>query len=278
MLNFLYELKDLKPLIKYVSKFNFAKLNRDMRKVLQSVRTDPSKPLAEAHLANEFAIKPMLSDITEIFNQIFATVTSAQNKFSEAGSTNQKRHYSEGAVLDNVGAWCLSGYDSWSTHVWRVMGRRTVTYTATLRYNYKYTQRPGWDAFTRYWGLDLNAEAVWNAIPFSFLVDYFVKIGDSLHAAAHDPNVLLTEYEYCESSLIASMSGILVRSSTDVPYIYVNNKRFEGREILLSGYSGEMYRRVVTEPNKGGLVIPRLANKISVGQLQNMAALTRCFL
>lgn len=277
MLNFLYELKDLKPLIKYVSRFNFSRLTRDMRKVLQSVRTDPSKPIAEAHLANEFAIKPMLSDIGAIIAQIHAKVADAQNTFGEVGSTFQKRHYSENHVLQSDGEYNAGGYDSWSTHVWRVPRRRTLRYTATLRYKYKYTQRPAWEAFTRYWGLDLNAEALWNAIPFSFLIDYFIKIGDSLHAAARDPNVSLTEYEYSESSLIQSYSGILVRPAAKVPYIFVNNQRFDSGEVLLSGYTGEKFRRVVTEPNKG-IALPRLANKLSVGQLQNMAALTRCFL
>lgn len=277
MLNFLYELKDLKPLIKYVSKFNFSRLTRDMRKVLQSVRTDPSKPIAEAHLVNEFAIKPMLSDIGAILAQIYTKVADAQKNFGDVGSTFQKSHYSESQVLQSDSEYNAGKYDMWSTHMWRVPRRRTLRYTATLRYKYKYTQRPAWEAFTRYWGLDLNAEALWNAIPFSFLIDYFIKIGDSLHAAARDPNVSLTEYEYSESSLIQSYSGILVRPAVKVPYIFVNNKRFDSGEVLLSGYTGEKFRRVVTEPNKG-IALPRLANKLSVGQLQNMAALTRCFL
>ena len=66
MINFIVELKDFKSLAKFL-------LNKPLRKLSNMFRRwkyksiakkfDLSKPLAEAHLTNEFALKPLLSDI-----------------------------------------------------------------------------------------------------------------------------------------------------------------------------------------------------------------------
>jgi len=218
----------------------------------------------------------LLSDLSAIHAQLATLVREKQEEFQALGSESQSTHYSELLGSEETGM-------TRGTKTYKIFGfnggYHSTMYTATMHYNYAYDMRDTIDAFVRYWGLNLTAERFWNAIPFSFIVDYFIKIGDSLHAMSLDPNVELHMTDYAESLLTKVSYGTHL-----LPYDYWKalvlddeyRTEFPTHPELVSGVQGSLYDRLITTPNHGP-ALPKL--KLPSGkQMTTMAAIVRCLL
>jgi hypothetical protein len=277
MLNFIFELKDFRDMAKVMANKPLKQLasmfNRNTRRSPVSAPNAANRALdaiAEARLVNEFAIKPLIQDIITIHLELKEMIDELQEDFYSAGTDENTRHYSEefehSASLsrDNFGG-LFTGY------------RYTTLFTATLKYTYTYRMRSTLDAIKQYYGLNLTAEALWNAIPFSFLADYFVNIGKTLHIMEHDPNVRTIAHEYCESLLTANRLGSFilpgdVRTKTPV---LVDHQHVTS-DTLVTGTESSLYTRRVAWPDYGP-VAPRFKLP-SYGQNLNMLALAKSLL
>jgi hypothetical protein len=270
MFNFLLELKDVKELLKLLRAHPIRKLRNFFRRKRKLF--DPSKPLAEAHLMNEFAIKPLLSDILTITCQIEEHVRNAQEEFAEAGLGRNSRHWSDWTIVDDSNL-VYGGYYYYYQASGEVEWQK---FTATMEYNYNYSARSSLDAFMRFWGLTPTWEAIWNAIPFSFVVDYFVKVGNSIAAMETDPNVEVLLNQYCESILSMRSSGThIVTDNCYEKTIVVDGDLIKNGLPLVSGNYSSLYTRRVVAPNKGA-ALPSVG-PMSSKQGLNLAALLRCF-
>lgn len=282
MINFLYELKDFRDIVKYLFRPDNNRALKDIRKLFNKKRPDlvpkdPTRGLATAVLVNNFAIQPLIKDLAAMLQQANIIVREAQQQFCESGSQFQKSHYSEEIHrIDSRTKYTNNNY-------WYAYGQlQNTIFTATLRYKYDYTMRNTIDAWMKYWGFCGSFEAWWNMIPFSFLVDYFVQIGNSIHAMEHDPHVRLTEYEYGESLRTTYRFGY---STTGDPrhhvFVLDGNVYLKARgdkigDRLYAGIQGSIYTRTPTYPYYGPAT-PRLKLP-STTQMLNMGALLRCLL
>lgn len=277
MMNFLIELKDFKSLARFLTNKPVKKLSNMFRRLIKKPKFDITKPLAEAHLANEFALKPLISDIVSISNQIGALVTDVQREFADAGRERNTMHYSE--VFPISESSVINAYYQGKYPYWMVGVNEQFTFNASMEYDYQYSMRDSISAFTKYWGLATNAEVIWNAIPGSFLIDYVLKVGDALAINSRDKNVLLNVSQYCESFLSERSSGKHFRA----PYMYSpligcgRKPKYPAPagNYLITGDMSSLYTRNVTSPNTGP-VMPRLAVP-STKQGWNVLALARCF-
>lgn len=291
MLNFLFELKDFKDIAKYAVKFDWRKVASQLSDFKRSMRTQPfgtvnrtfgqvaerlgnasyvSRKAAELHLVNEFAIKPLISDVGLILKQASQIVKDVQAEFQEKGLAPQVRHYSEQTVHKDTRVAQTKG-----NYMFSYAAERHVSiFTATLEYTYDYKLRSDSDAFLKYWGLKLTPEALWQATPFSFLVDYVIKVGNAFHSMGLDPNVKVLKHQYCESILQKGLKGCMYMGGPNRNFV-INGKLASDGD-LFTGREYTSYCRRVTEPNKG-LATPRFSLP-SGKQGINMAALARCFI
>lgn len=277
MLNFLFELKDFRDIVKstYKLKGTIEKYRYNLNKRWRKTSPEPSRALAGAWLFKSFAYDPLLSDIAKIATQAAVIVRDAQKKFDEAGERWQKSHFSE-----EISRTDSRTRSSNSNYYWVGSGDlRTTMFTATLRYMYDYQLRPDWKAFVDYWGLSFNFNRWWNATPFSFLVDYFLTVGASIKAMETDKNVDIQQTQYCESLKTTLTRGYSVFADPrDLLYVY--NGQFmpstRAADLILAGHQGILYERRPTDPYKGP-VLPRIKLP-STKQSLNMLALARCFL
>lgn len=294
MLNFIYELKDFFHLAKLIATFKWAdaagklrkarsiiKAMEQQKKLLQAGKLSAAmtKVISEAWLFNAFALQPLLKDVGTILDMIEATVDEAQAKFSAQSEFFQKSHYSE-----DINTRVITGtYASGSQGYIFTGSVRTDRFTATLQYAYDYKLREGWDKVKRWWGYDLTASSIWEAIPFSFLVDYFWKVGDAIHNMQLDKNVQTHVYQYCESILTTLSYGRHIDTSKSVLSSLYMPARYKAMTrdkplaqlIPTAGYEGSHYRRRVTSPNRGS-ALPRFALPTDT-QKWNMLALVRGF-
>lgn len=273
MLNFIIELKDFKSLARFLCNKPLRKLSNMFRKFFKNKRYDLTKPAAELHLANEFALKPLLSDIASIVNQMTGMIQEVQTQFMEDGLSTNTRHYTE---LFNISSVTPFG-PTWNPQL-HVGESEQLTFNASLEYTYKYNMRSTIDAFCKYWGLKPDAEKIWNAIPLSFLVDYVLKVGNALAINSRDKNVILNISQYCESLLSERTSGWHYNNSHLYgPILGVGSNPFPPKngKTLVYGIRSTLFTRYRTSPTTW-TVMPRLA-KPSTKQGWNCLALARAF-
>jgi hypothetical protein len=284
-LNFIYELKDFKDIAKHLSRINFKDVRANLagvkkkisqaKKRLQSgsaienskaVLDASTKVAAEAVLTKRFAIDPTVRDCVTLHGQLVSLLDKVQSEFFDRGKDTQTSHFSE--VLSTTETLTPGTGNNY----WLSSGERLVTkFTATMQYRYEYEMRDWFQALKRYYGLNLNASVVWNALPFTFVVDYFLKVGQAIDFMSTDPNVELRLMQYCESLLTQHSHGWHI-TGDDRASIYVNGApSYAGQ--CFAGYVGSWYHRKVTHPNKGA-ALPRLTLPTNK-QCQNLVALVR---
>jgi len=198
-INSVYELKDIKTIPHTLSKINSA-LDR-LRSLLRGKAKDlftggglvmGRKTLrsilnagADVYLQDNFNVKPLLQDIT---NAVFSVNNVEQKLKQLLAHARQPQTAHWGRTLD--------GFDS-RNDVLHTTGRpsdqdadvvlkRVVTYgsarfQATIEYSYEMPDGSYQENLVRgimdYNGLTLSPQVIWNAIPWSFVIDWIVGVG-----------------------------------------------------------------------------------------------------
>lgn len=211
--NFIFELKDILPR----ALANLAK------GTLENIRSSIFKTAAGTHLTSSFAIQPLISDIfalqeaKELFEgrlrdflkKARKVHTSHYRKVVPGGDIPLVYHYRNSSI---------SG-ESLISH-----GRINDTIlVATMKYQYttpglqplppllsKSQKRKLQKIYNKYmgWRIDKLPSIVWNAIPFSFVVDWIYKVGDYLES--WDPGAVDTELTVIDFCVSSSMKYHLV--------------------------------------------------------------------
>lgn len=162
--NFFYELKDLPSLI---------------------VKIQGAKTLPNGFLAYEFGWKPLLADLKTLATIIPETIKKLEHLRSINGNWRRVHFRKELPMRSNFtlnGSELLYPYQTGVTLVSVDNYRSWWTASALIR-----TSIPDIDsdigflkAFLLAMGLNNPAKIVWNAIPYSFVVDWFLKLSDRM--------------------------------------------------------------------------------------------------
>jgi len=197
LLNSLFELKDFRKLPELVSRFKFAAST--LRK-LKSTRARGKKQTlkmitglgADAYLTNQFAIQPLLGDLESIVDALTGYKKEVERLLRDEGKI-RKAHWVKPCASETNLLPLEQQYTSGAVLQGRYLGdkvRRSVTYVVEPTFRaqlvYRYNLRGFEREYAHLWGamdalgLNLNPAHIWNAIPFSFIVDWVVKVGDTL--------------------------------------------------------------------------------------------------
>lgn len=158
----------------------------------------------KAWLSNEFGIQPFMSDIRKL-HDITKTIErkiSDLNSLIRRGGLRTKVFLDKHSVTDP-----MVEYTGWSTwqKVFYVRAQRTYTSKVwgTCRWRPKLTSEIDIDKLVSVNNaikvvLDLKTpdwSTIWEMIPFSWLVDYFLNVGDTLQAL--ERSTLVEPYDIC---------------------------------------------------------------------------------
>lgn len=220
--NFLFELTDVKLLLR-----------------LFTSSSGILKRISEGHLSWSFGVKPMISDIQEIWSSLFNFEKRIKDFLGRRGEP-QKRRYTEESD---------DGEDTSQT-TWGAVSR-TARWAYAYRHKRVATMSYVYDcpdiisvadklrALRDMLGLRLTPSVVWEAIPFSFVVDWVFSVQDFLRSREDNlivPDVIITDYSIsCKLSFFSTatlqMSG------------------FSG---TVSNFTGHWYQRRRAIPNTSG--------------------------
>jgi hypothetical protein len=179
--NFLFELKEFPSMLR-----GLGTVLRDGR------RRDDARPELEgyqasdipgAYLAWQFGWAPLLSDVNKLIN-LAEHISNDAKRFERIAQTR-----STGGVLQNV-----TSHTTLTPTVvvagLQIQGLRTTKTKVWFSAHWSLTSTvPQFDAdgafsqYKRALGFNQPATAIWNAIPWSFLVDYFADVGSFLEAS-----------------------------------------------------------------------------------------------
>lgn len=242
--------------------FRSRKFRRDVRNY------DPTKPLADSYLCYTFGVKPMIDDIWSLIGLVKDKVDQKLAEFQQNGVDMNTRHYSEMQ-------WeCVS--DSYPTRTVTAGIFRSSKFTATLDYRYEYNLRSFYEAMLKYYGLELSAKALWEATPWSFVVDYFLKVGDAITYSDRDPHLVLDVARYGESLKTQYHSGHYAVLDRQTWGLNINGVLHTSGPVPITGYNSCLYSRYPATPYKG-IVVPRVSAKLNTTQKLNLVALARGF-
>lgn len=215
--NYVLELKDFRRLMNVLSSDIVTKLDKLAAFFGTSVKDKPLKKLAKANLMYQFGYKSLYNDLMGYFKTLisyqrrFATLVAMANTDLQAhfsttvsGSSSAKTtSYFQNLVTGpgNPGGVCAN---------YQVVTEACdgIKYHATLRYRYPLPPELAGvsgklKSFLDILGVSLNPAIVWNAIPFSFIVDYFVNISNWLNRLRIDNIRFQTEIrDFCHSAKI----------------------------------------------------------------------------
>lgn len=202
--NFLLELRDIRDLWKTASK---------MSRMLRSLdrRIVGTKTLSELILAYSFGVLPLRSDLETIVEDLFNT-NKRVNEFIDRGKRVLSYHFRKEWDVENDDVTWRS--ESPYAQTFRV---RKKLFSATLRSSYLYRKPSKLEGFLRVMGLRLTPEIIWNAIPFTFVIDWVLDIQSFLRQFDDDTNLTLNIVDYCDSIKVAETFEQYRRLSATAP-------------------------------------------------------------
>jgi hypothetical protein len=172
-LNFIWEMKDFKSLVKLFQKTSpvLKGMSEARRKTMGS---RPFSSSAKIWLTKQFAVEPLIRDLKTIV-ELHAEMNDRLRKFNHQGSERNVHHSSK--VLSEVNTVSPT-HDSY----YRTYRRTRATFRAQAELQYSQWFDGYWDYFAATYGMNVTLETIWDAIPWSFVVDYFMSVGGFLEA------------------------------------------------------------------------------------------------
>lgn len=221
LVNFLLELKDFKSVVKYAFG-NVSKKLTLMESLIGFKRSNSTlKNLSRSYLSYSFGWKPLLNDLVSFIQTISGFEARYRELMQRSGIPQQSYwgttiagtsapdtvYYTNGAGDGPNGGWVGTFLGRYQV---RVIQEATegVRYHATVRYRYQMPDElrsamGKLKAFLDLLGVARNPAILWNAIPFSFIVDWIVNVNGYLERLRADNISFKTEIlDFCHSARI----------------------------------------------------------------------------
>lgn len=195
------------------------------------------KDLANQWLEYRYGMLPLMSDCESIINAVYDCVDRSRNQLERRKGRNITPVDS---VITNLGWWSL-GTPATAEIEWLRTSKVTEEYTAT-----QFFTRHGKLSNHRYGGgINSLPNFLWELVPYSFVVDWFIGIGDWLQAITPAANVTLKPY--CISRLR--------RKVEEYSPLRIRERNYSGRHIGMNintvQFVSEYYeRKVFLDPNQ----------------------------
>lgn len=223
------EYANLRPDLTVLSLPNFLLELDDVGKLfkLWKKKVGIAKNAAGAHLNYSFGWKPLFSDIREMCGLIHGVIDKIE-EFEKAANQTLKVHRTiSNTMLAKEGSLTYAGIHTlkWSGYVNRIKSAglcyRPQPFQVTR--DYKFMLRAYLDAL----GFELNPRIIWDALPFTFVLDWFFDIGSWLERHKYDslelPFLHLDSYVQCKEDVKVTSELKMVFTDTapstlTVPY------------------------------------------------------------
>lgn len=283
--NFLYELKDLKrtlpsrdriaQLAKSLSNIAinpFSKrFKRAKRKAGRGIN-DLSNELAGQYLSANFGYLPLIDDVFKLVGDI-QHFNQRLDTFILYSKKPQVGHYTE--IVPAYEVDLVNERSNWFERFWHKDSVSDARWTCTIKYGYE-VLIPKLNVptiFLRYLGLRSNPRIIWDALPFSFVIDWIFRLGKFLEA--FDTGAIPVRVGIIACCVSQRYNGVVKHYRADVPNSTASLEIGADPQLQCTeGY--EVYKRWIVEPTSAmlnGLPPLPVTDNLSVKEITLAAAL-----
>lgn len=235
LVNFILELKDFRKLASSLFSRNSGLLNTLKSAFSQEDYDKPLARVSKAYLSYQFAWRPLIRDIQSLYSSLSSLDARIQDVINRA-DTPQQRYFGTDAIAaqpvsdlwlgNSTAPQGGQGFGSYLNP--RIRSRVTsestaVRYHATVRYRYPVppalrTAAGRTKALLDTLGLNRDPSIIWNAIPFSFVIDWFVNVGGFLKGLRTDNVPIKSEIlDFCHSVKVERKVQLRHQSNSTTP-------------------------------------------------------------
>jgi hypothetical protein len=184
--------------------------------------------IGSAHLNWVFGWKPTIGDIKDLasitvtienkikeFNKLLEKGGSRRRKFLNNGSDSGPEYVFPTHSISGLGTWYGTVNTTFTSKVWgsvRWVPNRTSPIDLKLLTNFNEALKIVLDLRVP------DASTIWEAIPFSWLVDYFVNVGDALQAIEDTDKVLPVDICIMRERRVTSVTAGIPKPEEDYPW------------------------------------------------------------
>lgn len=211
------------------------------------------------YLSWQFGWGPLFSDLANFLSLADAT----QKRLAQLRKASRREHI-EGSLFDSSNSWTSSNYKMYGISEWRInyTARERAWYTTS--YQFDQSQLEGLDSSgipRLRWALGLHARpsTIWNAIPWTWMVDYFGNIGTFLEANQG-------RFKFSASNMCTMYEHTLIANVEDIPHWH-----YKGKDTKASGSASKLYQSRRVHPSPAASV--RFSNALGKQQINNLTAL-----
>lgn len=223
LVNFLLELKDFKSVVKYMSNKVEGKVSLLLRasRIAASKQQKPFAVLSRLYLSYSFGWKPLFNDVVSFIEEISGFKAKYDELMKRAGSPQQSywgttvsgtafsenTYYTNGVGDGPEGGWTGPFHGKCRVRVVQEASPG-IRYSATVRYRYAMPSElqsvmGKIKSFLDLLGVARNPAILWNAIPFSFIIDWIVNVNQYLERLRVDNVDFKTEIlDFCHSARV----------------------------------------------------------------------------
>lgn len=210
------------------------------------VKSSLTSTIAEKHLGYSFGVVPMQKDIY-VLSQIFERLDGVIDKWNKLADDRELLNfhsYVDFAELSEVGQPIVPvkspvSSDAQTTGTY-TMDSKAVSKVHIYGYARRIPDSLRWKVFTRALGLDKPITGAWEAMPFSWAVDYVLNIGDMINTWEKGLDSLFTFVPVqCGYSVYTKF-----QLSVELSDAYKEGKTLSGQIIRTGGReTGNIYKR-----------------------------------
>jgi len=213
LINSIIELKDFKSLPKSLNSIKDLLFNRSGDKTLREL----TRVGADTHLQYKFNVSPLISDICAVYTALSRAERRLNGFVSRSGGKKRLAHFSKSFVeytsqseetmpqglhyYGSHGYWGSNVLINATSTLQRYVYVEPSVFHAQLEYSYVYSDYQVEHArllsLLDRLGVNLNPVIVWNAIPWSFVVDWLVGVNRWLstqRVGLMDPEICIHQY------------------------------------------------------------------------------------
>jgi hypothetical protein len=271
-INSVIELKDLvtlKSTVKHVaSLLSSAGRIRSVASLLKEAKGSVQS-LADVWLQANFGIKPLIADLVAIHKVWTETHANVNRLLSGAGKLTKRHYRFSWKSKDNAATFVSEGTPFEfpnSGYRWPLTNVRTTqhvsddvyTYHAELEMDYSFSafqeEHALLLAYQDALGININPGVFWNAIPYSFVVDWVANIGnflDNFSVQYMTPTINIRRFCYSlkrERTVSRSISTVVTPAGQLASWAFPQKVI---QNIPVRGYRETFYQRVVTTAPSG---------------------------
>lgn len=245
------------------------RLSRSLVEAARNVlRKDSSKTLAELALTYEYGFRPTVQDAVAL------SLTAGQagahlKRFNTQGDQWNTRHYKEEMPEETLSS-------PWGEYI--DYQRKSGIYVASLRCNYHQVADNAFATFLTYHGLTLSPAQIWEAIPFSFLIDQVFTVGKTLERLSRTAVTKINYGAFLESYKMTTTNVRCMRKASTLRYFNGGCSSVGvdvGDDHPLSYAQLESYTRYISSPPAlSGVPLPQFKSP-SIRNLVDDLALLR---